>query len=140
MSEKLLSQECVDYCKLIESLHETEEKLENKLLDIIQLYDHHVYLIDSYFIYNEEFLTVNYMASYLGDSDNETCLVPIKWLDLDRSEIKKLIEAEEEERRKQTEIRKQEELERYKKEVEEKERREYERLKAKFETKDNNEK
>jgi Zn-finger nucleic acid-binding protein len=140
MDNKLLSQECVDYCNLLENLSTTEDKIRNKLLDIIQLYDHHAYLIDSYFIYNEEFLTVNYMASYLGDSDNETYLVRIKWLDLDRSEIKKLIEAEEEERRKQAEIRKQEELERYKKELEEKERQEYKRLKAKFETKDNNEK
>lgn len=135
MSEKLLSTECVEYCKLIESLSETEEKLENKILDIIQLYDHHAYLINSYFIYDDEFLTVNYMASYLGDSDDETAFVRIKWLDLDRSEIKKLIEAEEEERRKRAEIRKQEEQERLKKEAEEKERLEYERLKAKFDKK-----
>jgi hypothetical protein len=140
MAKKLLSEECVDYCNLLENLSTTEDKIRNKLLDIIQLYDHHAYSIESYFIYDEEFLTVNYMASYLGDSDNETYLVRIKWLDLDRSEIKKLIEAEEEERRKQAEIRKQEELERYKKELEEKERQEYKRLKAKFETKDNNEK
>lgn len=139
MSEKLLSQECVDYCNLLESLHETEDKIRNKLLDIIQLYDYHAYLIDSYFMHDDEFLTVNYMASYLGDSDNETYLVPIKWLDLERFEIKKLLEAEEEERRKRAEIRKQEEQERLKKEIEEKERQEYERLKAKFEKRENNE-
>ena len=140
MAEKLFSEQFREYYKLIESLGESKDKFEDKILDIIQLYDHHAYSIESYFIYNEEFLTVNYMASYLGDSDNETYLLRIKWLDLDRSEIKKLIEAEEEERRKREEIRKQEEQERRKKEAEEKERQEYERLKAKFETKDNNEK
>jgi hypothetical protein len=85
-------------------------------------------------------LEVYYLGSYYNCSDRGSTSIPVKWLDLDESEIKKLIEIEIEERRKQEEIRKQEELERYKKELEEKERQEYERLKAKFETKDNNEK
>lgn len=145
MDNKLLSEQCVEYCKLIESLSETEEKLENKILDIIQLLDHHAYSIESYSIIDEhDLLEVDYMGSYCGYVEPNSDFIPMKWLDLDIDEIMKILEAQHEKERKKEERRKKREkenkkkkMENKKKAAEKKERKQYERLKAKFDKKEN---
>jgi hypothetical protein len=146
MSEKLFSEQFREYCKLIESLSESKEKFEDKILDIIQLYDHHAYSVESYSIIEEDdLLEVNYMGSYCGYVEPNSDFIPMKWLDLEIDEIRKILEAEYEKERKREERRKKREkankkkkMENKKKAAEKKERKEYERLKAKFEKENNN--
>jgi hypothetical protein len=146
MSEKLFSEQFREYCKLIESLSESKEKFEDKILDIIQLLDHHAYSVESYSIIEEhDLLEVNYMGSYCGYVEPNSDFIPMKWLDLDIDEIRKILEAEYEKERKREERRKKREkankkkkMENKKKAAEKKERKEYERLKAKFEKENNN--
>jgi hypothetical protein len=141
MSEKLLSQECVDYCNITKNLSEIEDKLNGKIYVIVELYDTSVDSIEHYSLDTDnKILNVNYSYSSEAETYYDTFDMPIEWLDLDNTEIRKLIKI-----RKEEELRIIKELaakaeERRKEEVEEKERQEYERLKAKFETKDNNEK
>lgn len=141
MEEKLLSEQCREYCKLIESLSESKDRFEDKILDIIRLYDHGAYSVESYSVIEEhDLLEVNYMGSYRGFCEPNSDFIPMKWLDLELDEIRKIIEAEYEKERKREERRKKREKankkkkrENKKKEKEIKERKEYERLKAKFE-------
>lgn len=134
MSEKLLSQECVDYCNITKNLSEIEDKLNDKIYKIVELYDSSVDSIEHFSLdADNKILNVSYSYSSEAETYYDTFDMPIEWLDLNKTEIRKLIK-----------IRKEEELriimefaakaeERRKKEAEEKERQEYERLKAKFE-------
>ena len=133
MANKLLSQECIDYCNITKSLSEIEDKLNDKILKIVELYDNYVDSIEHYSLgADNKTLEVVYEYSSHDDYGRDTVIIPVKWLDSDENEIIKLVEAKiEEEKRLKEEMRKKEE-ERQKKEDEKKERAEYRMLKAKY--------
>ena len=127
MAKKLLSEKCIEYSNFIESFNKTDEKIRSKLLEIVEFHDHFAETIEFYsFIKENKTIKVIFKFDYLGFIDYDEYVMPIEWLDKNKAEIRKIIEAEQEaERRK-----KKEEEE---KELERKERADYERLKAKFE-------
>ena len=66
-------------------------------LEIIKLYNKFAYIIDRYYYDDDGNLDVYYTESFQGYSDFGSQFFPVKWLDLDKEEIKKLVEAEKEE-------------------------------------------
>lgn len=127
-TEKLLSEQCRD----VKKYSETENKIRRKILEIVKLFDYHVCDIDDYFLDNDN-LDVYYTGSYCGCRDYGDVFFPVVWLDLEKEEIRKLVEAKKEEWRKAAEQQKKEEQEKEQQEAERKERKEYERLRAKYE-------
>jgi hypothetical protein len=132
MSDKLLSEQCVEYCDIVEKYSETEDKIMRKILEIVKLYNKYAYTIDSYY-HNNGNLDVYYTESCCGCSDFGTHYFPVKWLDLDKEDLRKVVEADKEEMRKLYEEQKKKEQEKQQQAAEEEDRIEYERLKAKFE-------
>lgn len=127
MNNKKLSEQCVEYCNIVEKYSMAEYKIREKILEIVKLYDRHAYIIDRYSHWDDS-LEAHYTGSYCGCSDYNDYIFPIKWLDFEKEELRKLVEADKERMRKAYE--EQEQLEQA---AEEKERIEYERLKAKYE-------
>lgn len=132
MDNKKLSEQCVEYCNIVEKYSGIENKIYEKILGITKLFDWHAYTIDLYYLVNDD-LKIHYTGSYMGYSDRDNCSFPLKWLDLDKEEIKKLVEERKERLRKEAEEQKKKEREQLQQAAEEKERTEYERLKAKYE-------
>lgn len=131
MDNKKLSEQCVEYCDIVEKYAETEDKIRSKILDIVQLFDRRAYTLVIYFLINDE-LQVIYNGAYCCDSETRDLSFPVKWLDLDNKKISKLVEAKKEELRKEIEKQKKKEQEQMEQEAERRERQEYERLKAKY--------
>ena len=132
MSDKLLSEKCVEYCDIVKKYSTTEYKIREKILEIVKLYNKYAYTIDSYDHDNGN-LDVYYTESCYGCRDFGYNYFPVKWLDLDKEELRKVVEADKEEMRKIYEEQKKKEQEQLKQAAEEKDRIEYERLKAKYE-------
>lgn len=139
MADKLLSQECVDYCNLTKILSEIEDRLNDKIFEIVETYNNYANSIElSSLIVDNKTLKVIYNYSNCVDEGHDKFVMPIEWLDLDKAEIKELVLT-----RKKEEMERLKEMTRIaeakrKKETEMKERAEYERLKAKFEKEKNN--
>lgn len=132
MNNKKLSEQCVEYCDVVKKYSGIENKIYEKILEITKLFDWHAYTIDLYYLVDDD-LKIHYTGSYMGYSDRDNCTFPLKWLDLDKEEIRKLVKADKERMRKVYEEQKKKEQEQLKQAAEEKERIEYERLKAKYE-------
>lgn len=134
MKNKLLSEQCIEYCNITKNLSEIEDKLHDKIYEIVELFDCCVDSIEHYSLdADNKILNVSYSYSSEAETYYDTVDMPIEWLDLDKTEIRNLIKIRKEEK-----LRIMRELaakaeERRKKEVEMKERAEYERLKAKYE-------
>jgi hypothetical protein len=98
MADKLLSEACVSYCKLLESFSETEGAIRNKLLKIVKIYDSDAVEIIRYTLEEcSNTLDVLYQYYCYGEIGRFTVTIPIKWLDLDDNEIIELVEAKIEE-------------------------------------------
>lgn len=130
--EVLLSEQCVEYCNIVEKYSMAEYKIREKILEIVKLYDRHAYIIDRYSHWDDS-LEAHYTGSYCGCSDYNDYVFPIKWLDREKEELRKLVEADKERMRKAYEEQKKKEREQFQQDVERKEKAEYERLKAKYE-------
>lgn len=120
MENKTLSEQCREYCKVLDKYALTEYNLSIKILEIVRFFDWYIYNIEQYRI-EGDILKVYYTGIHRGYSYNDKCFFPVGWLDLDKEEIKKFVEAKKEEEQEQKE-----------QEAERRERQEYERLKAKY--------
>lgn len=125
-SKKILSEQFIEYYKLIESLNKTDEKIRLKMLEIVKFHDPFAKTIEFYsFIKENKTIKIIFKYNCFNCIDFSEYVIPIEWLDLKKNEIKKIIKAEQEEERRK----KREEED---KAIEERERKEYERLKTKF--------
>ena len=109
MTKKLLSQECISYCKAIERFNirfsEVVCKLYIKIFEIVQMYDTSVQSIDSYYLSLCDNKKLGII--YSNDEGQTEYSIPIKWLDLSRGEVRELIKAQKEEQKKKKQKRKQ---------------------------------
>ena len=132
MAKKLLSEQYTEYSNFIESFRKTDEKIRSKILNIVKFHDPFANTIEFYSLIKEnKTIKVIFKFSYQGFIDYDEYVIPLEWLDLNNTKIRKIIEAEKEEERRKKKEKEEKELER-------KERADYERLKAKFEKEDNN--
>jgi hypothetical protein len=100
-SEKLLSDRCREYCDVIGNSGNLKEKLDKKILEIIKLYDSHAYFIeDFYTIDQHDLLTIEYLTSRKSWVEEMCKDIPVKWLDFEIDEVKKIIESQKEEQKK----------------------------------------
>ena len=101
MGEKLLSTECVEYCKALKRFNtrfgKTKYKLYNKISDIVLMYDTTVYSINFYDLtLDNKTLEITYSDGV----DQFEYSIPIEWLDLPWDEVRDLIKAQKEEQKK----------------------------------------